>query len=1428
MLSKIKSLRSKPKKNLSLKALAKHKLPVTKSIVLSKQTGGSPDLDSLLLFSNLDLDTWGMYLNPVYGCLWSYNLIPNYYKFACNINIPGKLVHKLFTHTTITDIVPSKSQILGRLTFHDMGFIVGEYYLLHEKLKDKKALNEQASAAKKNTDKQSTVNVTTPAQSDAKYGTFLFEELGNFHDPREIGKIMGNFKKEKSKSCDFYEWVRKTNADDIRSEVSAYLSSLPSLARNTGGVARNTGGVARNTGGVARNTEGVARNTEGVARNTGGVARNIGTIKEKTRFESEKKSMANKVTIKKFSQPIFNRCVVYNPPAGEARAANAPAGEARAANAPAGEARADNAPAGEARADNAPAGEARAANVPIQVLDEQQKLSLIIDQPLQNHKKTFDSFDRFVKIAKTDIAEDFKCFHVLLAFFWRKATSNNDIALFILGLLTSLSKNIDKCGDIISIFLTMPVISDFIGKYLENLHKNNKYITLLSKYSDIKDGKINLNSYSNLYQLETLMELINSKAGVFNLLEYGEAYYAGIKFADCMETTLRNIFNVLILFTKVINLDILADDFKNYFINDNKDDEYLRNAWAEITSNIPGIDYANKYYNMEPSNKNFYNILALAFKLCDKINQTESNKNKELVIKLLNSKDIDVEDNSSIDEPIQNYVIKLKIQKQFIINVNIDHKAHAEISSNISSTDEIYYNGIITNKFIKLFIRGISNEFNYDLAVSNFNIPFFMFSNVTDRILILLINSILIRTEKSNNIYKKILLNNEYNNLYLNLFSYLIETCVVGGQAIAEDILPNIFLTNALDGYNFNTINSKILDILGLKLADDNSIEKIILIMRNIDDIRIRPLPHMDFLKEIKTANLLLLTKSKFPLLTKLIHTYDSTTSIYREPVAQMILARELEVNRLRRRRGSNAKNELLAENRYQYEWENKLDKPIKKEIDEQLAIINSNYEQIQSEKTVLEQENAGLEAQAQQYKIERTEIKTKISQLKIQKDKIPKNAELSKNEIDKQKTEIDEMGKSFLLEYNAFVRSENDAYKKIDANIEKIKKLSYSIYKLEKEIKKLLEQKDARYKAELMKEEELEKTYATENIFLEHNSNYWEGPKIKFAELGLNNLQELYIPYYNHKFDYLPQTLTHLTINSLDLLSDIPHELPNITHLTTLDQSHIIKFNDLRLDNIVYLNLEKDNNLITDIPLKIKYLSLPSNILYEQIFINVFVELRELIVCDMYKINVNNIPNLTHLTIMPQILDDVAKDTSMPSTLLPHNLVYLSIPNFKGKMTYADFELLPKTIIELVLPYCGGFDDKIIFPSIQKLTINNKLLHDINMSYIFPNLVELTLIFIGESTFIPSNIPNTLKILKIFTSDGKFNIANITQDQIAKIPKLDKIILQSFDFENKCKELNKLFSKSKNNIIEQLDNYYKLDNFYLYSKLSNNVLQLI
>ena len=96
---------------------------------IKKQYGGSPDITIISTLSLLPFDNYGEFLNPIYGMLWNINLIPNYYKFMCSINITGKFVKNLFTSPIFNEIVASKTGVLGKLTPYDIGQIIAMYYI---------------------------------------------------------------------------------------------------------------------------------------------------------------------------------------------------------------------------------------------------------------------------------------------------------------------------------------------------------------------------------------------------------------------------------------------------------------------------------------------------------------------------------------------------------------------------------------------------------------------------------------------------------------------------------------------------------------------------------------------------------------------------------------------------------------------------------------------------------------------------------------------------------------------------------------------------------------------------------------------------------------------------------------------------------------------------------------------------------------------------------------------------------------------------------------------------------------------------------------------------------------------------------------------------------------------------------------------------
>ena len=85
----------------------------------------------------MDFKGKSLYFNPVYGLLWSVNLIRNYYHFGSEDDTVTKLVRVLFTGTG-NSVVASISDIFKTIPPHDIGFYLAQLYVSPESEKKRK------------------------------------------------------------------------------------------------------------------------------------------------------------------------------------------------------------------------------------------------------------------------------------------------------------------------------------------------------------------------------------------------------------------------------------------------------------------------------------------------------------------------------------------------------------------------------------------------------------------------------------------------------------------------------------------------------------------------------------------------------------------------------------------------------------------------------------------------------------------------------------------------------------------------------------------------------------------------------------------------------------------------------------------------------------------------------------------------------------------------------------------------------------------------------------------------------------------------------------------------------------------------------------------------------------------------------------------
>jgi hypothetical protein len=590
------------------------------------QKGGAPNINDLEIFNHLPLDDWGLYLNPIYGCIWSINLIDNIYKFGCYLDIIGSLIQKLFTTTTIDNIVSSKSYILGKLTGFDIGYIMGQYYLL--------------SIAG--------VNVT------------------------------------------------------------------------------------------------------------------------------HKKTLKKSIIPKK-------RCITLR----------------------------------------APQQHEEAANNSVIAVNQSIKKSPSIDE----YKPKFKSFDKFIKLAKSDFALQYKCFHILMAFLWRNSNSKADLQEYLDGLLYFFNKQ--------------PQFSDPKIEQIKSVLRG-----------EIAGERIELK--------ETLIEFIKNNSMFFKILKDGQVKVNNYVYTDCMETTMRTILNSLI-FHNILDKSELSDEFREFYITymteeiQSSDTEKImfndsllsaRNAWAVLVSNKPELIYASNGCELQPIKSNYYKLMNL---IINKSNLTEGANDQEKITKFLASKGVKLLD------PEQGNKISLTI-KGFILEAIIDTPHHAYPTQN--SKQSGFNIDLLQNlPVLKTLIPGVSNR---KLELDNLdNIPKLFYSKMTLNNLINLWNSIYLTGKESNKLYSEITENPEKKIIFENIFFYFMKHGDLNPN-ILVGIASSLIFGNLIDNYDLSSIPIDSLKLIGVNELNPENGE--------LDSIHnmANTIPGIDLLKLSKHITKLILGQTNY------------------------------------------------------------------------------------------------------------------------------------------------------------------------------------------------------------------------------------------------------------------------------------------------------------------------------------------------------------------------------------------------------------------------------------------------------------------------------------------------------------------------------------------------------------------------------------
>jgi len=232
-LSTLKKIRTKNTHYLQNKS-HKHKRHTQTKYIKNTQIGGKPNITHIDLLQNFPIELFeitlangqvisdfGLLLNPLYGCVLSYNFIPSVYKFAGLHK--NDIINRLFTANG-THIVPSKNEILAELTAFDIGYILAYLFiqkhtpeLLQNKQPVKKSITQKTNPRHR-TMKASNPPITTTNLSGLNKITLA---TGETHDLNEYVDMFKSI------------WDTKQPSTQNKRDIGTTVPLIPSTSNSS-------------------------------------------------------------------------------------------------------------------------------------------------------------------------------------------------------------------------------------------------------------------------------------------------------------------------------------------------------------------------------------------------------------------------------------------------------------------------------------------------------------------------------------------------------------------------------------------------------------------------------------------------------------------------------------------------------------------------------------------------------------------------------------------------------------------------------------------------------------------------------------------------------------------------------------------------------------------------------------------------------------------------------------------------------------------------------------------------------------------------------------------------------------------------------------------------------------------------------------------
>ena len=261
----------------------------------------------------------------------------------------------------------------------------------------------------------------------------------------------------------------------------------------------------------------------------------------------------------------------------------------------------------------------------------------------------------------------------------------------------------DNPMEILPVLSVHTLMLNIIGYFYNCQLSNRSFIFPISiatqfmhwKNHTKKDEKDENNSYENYFILESNLNL---HVPQHKFLDPSKKHYV----ASCGESCLMNIFNSLLVQSNIINTQNVPQEYRNceiikYYISHegNTIDKLLMqenfNKFCELTFNLPNVSYAQKGYEINPTEDNYTSLI------CDMLNIKNTQKLVDLLL-LLNKE-------------FKTSKIPIMDGKTLMYdNIKYDFSySHCESSQLINNKDE-YLNKLINSEYINHVIIYYTNK----------------------------------------------------------------------------------------------------------------------------------------------------------------------------------------------------------------------------------------------------------------------------------------------------------------------------------------------------------------------------------------------------------------------------------------------------------------------------------------------------------------------------------------------------------------------------------------------------------------------------------------------------------------------------------------------------------------------------------------------